>query len=114
MQTITLAKAEATVIERHLVVAHDRLLPSHADRICIDVLLSKMRTDRTMVLARLEVFCMLRALRAQRAALRADMEAIEERRMRGGFNGQLNDTWRLLDADAMVIDDVRRRLWEMI
>lgn len=102
------------MIERHLIVGHDRLPAEHADRTCIVVLLNKMHTDRTMTLARLEVFCMLRALRAQRAALRADMEAIEERRMRGGHNGGLNDVWRALDADAMVIDDVRRRLWDMI
>lgn len=114
MHTLTLSKVEANAVERHLTLAHDGMMIGNPDRACIEGVLTKMRADTTIVLARLEVFCVLRALRARRAILRADMEALEERRIRGGHNGNIDAAWRALDADAMVIDDVRRRLWDMI
>lgn len=114
MHTLTLSKVEAACVERHLTVARDRMSALHPDHICINVVLTKLHAGSTVTLARLEVFCMLRALRGQRHLLRIDMEALEERRMRGGHNGTLDGAWRVLDADATLIDDVRRRLWDMI
>jgi hypothetical protein len=115
MHTLTLSKVEADMVEKHLTLARDRLMPSHPDRACIDGVLVKLHTDRhAMVLGRLEVFCILRALRGQRHMIRIDMEALEERRMRGGHNGHNDAAWHVLDAEAVIIDDVRRRLWDMI
>lgn len=114
MHTITLSKIEAACVERHLVVARDRLPSLHPDFMCIEVVLTKLRASSTFTLARQESFCLLRALRMQRHLLRIDMEHLEERRIRGGHNGKLDEAWRKLDVDAMMIDDVRRRLWDMI
>lgn len=115
MHTLTLSKVEANCVERHLILAHDGMMTANPDRVCIEVVLARLKAyGTTIILARLEVFCVLRALRSRRAILRTDMEALEERRMRGGHNGHLDAAWRALDADAMCIDDVRRRLWDMI
>ena len=42
------------------------------------------------------------------------MEAIEERRLRGGFNGDLDAAHRALDADVTILGDVLRRLWDLL
>jgi hypothetical protein len=114
MHTITLNKIEHAALTAHVTVLRDRMMVSNPDRACLDAVLVKLATGTTIVLARLEVFCLLRALRAQMHALRADMEALEERRLRGGVNGQIDAAYRVLDADVQVLTDVRRRLWDMI
>lgn len=114
MHTLTLSKVEATSVEQHLAAHLATLMVSNPDHACIEAVLVKLRAGTTIVLARLEVFCMLRALRAMRHRIRIDMEALEESRMRGGHNGHKDAAWHVLDAEAMIIDDVRRRLWDMI
>lgn len=114
MHTITFNKIEHQAVERHATLVRDRMLAGNLDRALLTAMLVKLAASTTVVLARLEVFCLLRALRVQRNALRLDMEALEERRMRGGYDGTLDAAYHALDADAMVIDDIRRRLWGMI
>jgi hypothetical protein len=65
-------------------------------------------------LQQIEAVVMLRYLRLQSKALLTDMTALEERRIRGGFNGQLENAHRALDADRTIIEDVIRRLWEIV
>jgi hypothetical protein len=114
MHTLTLGRIEHAALVAHVTVLRDRMMVSNPDRVCLDGVLIKLATGTTIVLARLEVFCLIRALRAQLHALRVDMEALEERRLRGGVNGALDAAYRVLDADVQVLTDVRRRLWDMI
>lgn len=114
MHTLTLGKIEHAALTAHVTVVRDRMMVTNPDRACLDAVLAKLATGTTIVLARLEVFCVIRALRSQLATLRIDMEALEERRLRGGINGSLDAAYRVLDADVQVLTDVRRRLWDMI
>lgn len=112
MNTLTLSKVEQAAVVRHLEVQR-----AHADRKdqpTVDALIIKIRSATTVVLARLEVFVMLRSLRAQSLRMTTDMEALEERRLRGGVDGTLDEAHRLLDVDNMILGDVIRRLWDII
>lgn len=68
----------------------------------------------TITLSKVEAPCVLRHLRAAREAISRDMVALEERRLRGGYDGKLDGAHRALDAEATILDDVIRRLWDMV
>lgn len=112
MKTLTLSKCERAALVRHLTVQRERLLLRDSDRSVLAAILIKVRSDSTVVLAQLEVFALMRHMRIQRWKLTDDMHALEERR-RGGYDGILDAAWRRLDTDAMMLDDVLRRLWDM-
>lgn len=114
MHTLTLGRVEHAVLTAHVTVLRDRMMASNPDRSCLDAVLVKMASSTTITLARLEVFCLIRGIRAQLAALRVDMEVLEERTVLGGLDGSLDAAYRALDADVQALNDVRRRLWDMI
>lgn len=98
----------------HLRIQHSRLPARSEDGLNLHVLITRIGSNRTVTLDSVEAVVMLRYLRKQSAVLLADMTALEERRLRGGFNGQIENAHRALDADRIVIEDVIRRLWEII
>lgn len=110
--TLTMSRVEQAAVLRHLEV--QRPHASVRDGPVLDAIDARLRVSTTATLGRIEVFTLLRNLRAQRDRLGSDMRALEERVLRGGHNGGLNDAHRLLDADATLLDDVIRRLWDMI
>lgn len=112
MNTLTLSKVEQAAVVRHLEV--QRVHADRKDQSTVDALIIKVRSATTVVLGRLEVFVMLRSLRAQSQRMVIDMEALEERRLRGGVDGTLDEAHRLLDVDNMILADVIRRLWDII
>lgn len=114
MTTLTVSRIEQAALTRHLTVQRLAMSTANEDKPCLADVIAKLEGGTTFVMTRAEVFCTLRALRRQRAAITIDLIALEERRLRGGVNGRLEGAWRALDADAMVIDDVIRRLWGMI
>lgn len=112
VNTLTLSKVEQAAILRHLEVQRQ-----HADRKDaphVDAIIIKVRANTTVTLGRLEVFVMLRSLRAQSMRMEIDLVALEERRLRGGHNGHLDAAHRALDADNQILGDVIRRLWDII
>lgn len=112
--TLTLSHVEQTAVLRHLVLQHSRLDPRTEDRPILDVLMAHISQDRTVSLTQVEAIVMLRYVRKQLESLTSDMVALEERRLRGGFNGSLEAAHRALDADKYVLEDVARRLWEIV
>lgn len=80
----------------------------------LGALLAHLRQGTTSSLTGLETVVMLRHLRVQRDKIGRDLMALEERRLRGGFNGELDAAHRTLDAEATILDDVIRRLWDMM
>jgi hypothetical protein len=111
---MTVSKVEQAALARHLTVQRLAMSVANEDKECLARVLFKLDGGTTFDMSRPEVFCTLRALRRQRQAMTIDLIALEERRLRGGHNGKIDAAWRALDADAMCIDDVVRRLWAMI
>jgi hypothetical protein len=102
---------EQAAVLRHLEVQRHYATPR--DGPVIDAFYTKVFGSTTVVIGRVECFTVLRNLRAQRERLGADMRALEERRLRGGFDGELDAAHRALDADCMILDDVIRRVWDI-
>lgn len=112
--TITLSHVEQAAILRHLEVQYHRLPKHHPDCEVLNAIMVRVGHGTTVLLTTLEAFTALRHLRWQHRRLDDDMLALEERRLRGGHNGQLDAAWHALDADASILADVIRRLWELI
>lgn len=112
--TLTLSRVEQAAVLRHIQLQRSRLGPDSPDGPVLDGILHHLHGPTTVALTRLEVFVMLRHLRVQRFKMGNDMMALEERRLRGGFNGELDTMHRLLDTDCTLLDDVVRRLWDML
>lgn len=62
-------------------------------------------------LDRIELLCTLRQMRAQRGRLWTDMMELQERKLRGGHNGEIESAIRALDNELYIIDNVIRKLW---
>jgi hypothetical protein len=73
-----------------------------------------LATVTTVPLTKLEAVVLLRMLRKQSAALTKDMVELEERRIRGGFDGTLDDAYRHLDTERTILGDVIRRMWDLV
>lgn len=99
---------------RHLHLQHDRLPTDSPDRVRLKTVIDYATASKTISLTRLEAVVMLRYCRLQEMALSRDMVALEERRIRGGFDGQLDAAHGALDADVSMLEDVIRRLWQII
>lgn len=112
MEIFTLTTVERAALVRHLTLVRGRLSAANADAALLDGIITKASASPAPVLARMEVFCLLRHVRQQRLALGVDMEQLEERR-RSGHDGALDGAWIALDADAAILDGVLRRLWLM-
>lgn len=112
--TLTLSLVEQSAVLRHIQLQHDRLPTEAPDRVRLKTLLGSIAQARTIALNRIEAVVLLRYLRHQAMALSRDMMALEERRIRGGYNGTLDAAHRALDADVSILEDVIRRLWEII
>jgi hypothetical protein len=112
--TLTLSGVEQAAVLNHLRIQHGHLPPNSEDSLILHVVIGHVADDRVVNLQQIEAVVMLRYLRLQSKALLTDMTALEERRIRGGFNGQLENAHRALDADRTVIEDVIRRLWEIV
>lgn len=114
MTTLTLSVVEQAAVLNNLRIQHSRLLAHSEDALLLHVVLGHVADQRVNNLQPLEAVVMLRYLRLQSKALLADMMALEERRIRGGFNGQLDNAHLALDAERTIIEDVIRRLWEIV
>ena len=116
--TLTLSRVEREAVRRHLDVQYGLLCqqaqPAHPDCPVMHRVMTRLEHDTTVGLTTLETIVILRHLRFQHRRLSDDMMALEERRLRGGHNGHLDAAHRALDADAMLLADVLRRLWDMI
>lgn len=112
--TLTLSTVEQSAVLRHLQLQHDRLATDSPDRVRIQTIMGYIRVSKTISLTRLEAIVMLRYCRMQEMALSLDMMKLEERRIRGGFDGQLDAAHNALDADVSILEDVIRRLWQII
>lgn len=112
--TLTLSGVEQAAVLNHLQIQHGRLPSNSEDSLMLQVLRLRISGDRTVALDSLEAVVILRYLRKQSAVLLADMMALEERRLRGGFNGHIENAHRALDADRTCLDDVIRRLWDIV
>lgn len=112
--TLMLSVVEVSTVLTHLRTQQLRLSDIHIDKPLLRSLVIRLETEKVFPLTVAEASVMLRHLRLQHALLDADMMGLEERQVRGGYDGQLDAAWRSLDADSMVLQDVIRRLWEMI
>lgn len=112
--TLTLSGVEQPAVLRHLQLQHDRLPTDSPDRVRIQTLLGYVAGAKTVSITRLEAIVMLRYLRSQEMKLSMDMMKLEERRIRGGFDGHLDAAHAALDADVGILEDVIRRLWQII
>ena len=112
--SLTLSKVERAAVLRHLELQYGRLPSNHLDGPVLHKVLTLLGHDTTIALTMLETFIVLRHLRIQRFKMERDMEAIKERRLRGGFNGDLDAAHRALDADVTILGDVLRRLWDLL
>lgn len=112
--TLTLSGVEQAAVLNHLRIQYSRLDPSTGNAVVLDALLQRVAHGKVVTLDRVEAVIVLRFLRRQSAALFKDMIALEERRIRGGINGTLENAHRALDADRTIIEDVIRRLWEIV
>lgn len=114
MATLTLSGVEQAAVLNHLRIQHGRLPHNSEDSLILHIVIGHVADKRVVSLQQIEAVVMLRYLRLQSKALLADMTALEERRLRGGFNGHLENAHRALDADRTIIEDVIRRLWEIV
>lgn len=112
--TLTLSAVEQAAVLNHLRVQYGHLDPNTGTAVVLDALLGRIAHGKVVALTRVEAVIILRFLRRQSAALFKDMIALEERRIRGGHNGHLENAHRALDADRTIIEDVIRRLWEIV
>lgn len=112
--TLMLSAVEVSTTLAHLRTQYGRLSDIHIDKPTLRSLLVRLETDKVFPLTLPEASVMLRHLRLQHALLDADMMGLEERQVRGGYDGQLSAAWHALDADSVILQDVIRRLWEMI
>lgn len=112
--TLTLSAIELEVVQVYLDAAMERISDVHVDREILRGLMLTFRQGRVIPLTQDHVRVMLRHLRSRHALLDADMMGLEERMIRGGYDGVLDAQWRVLDADSVLIADVIRRLWEIL
>lgn len=114
LHTLILSTVEQHCVLIHLDTQYRRLSDIHIDKEVLKGLLLTLTHEKVVPLLVVQVRIMLRHLRSQHALLDADMTGLEERVIRGGYDGELNSAWRVLDADSVVLADVIRRLWEML
>lgn len=112
--TLTLSAVEQATVMVHLEDRHKGLDPSDPDSGTIHRLLVRIGEGRTISLTMLDIFALIRHLRQSHQKLDIDMMALEERRLRGGHNGQLDAAHRILDTEAECLNDVLKRLWTML
>lgn len=112
--TITLSGVEQVSVIQHLEVRHAALARGDPESIMINSLIVRIGEGRTVNLAAREAYTMLRHLRYRHQEIDNDMLALEERRLRGGFDGQLDAAHRILDAELQILADVLRRLWMLL
>lgn len=112
--TLTLSSVEQAAVLNHLRIQHSRLDPNGGNAVVLMALIGRISQGRTVVLERVEAVIILRFLRRQSAALFRDMIALEERRIRGGHDGQLDTAHGVLDTERTIIEDVIRRLWQIV
>lgn len=114
LHTLIVSGVEQQCVHVHLDRAYALLSDIHIDKEVLRGLLLRFQTGRTISLTEQEVRVMLRHLRSRHALLDADMMGLEERVIRGGYDGHLDNAWRALDGDSVILEDVIRRLWEML
>lgn len=112
--TLTVSKVEQRAVLDILTVERGKLEHGDLDGLILDGICRGLHAGTTISLTRAEATVFVRHLRLQRDRMAIDLRALEERRLRGGFNGTLDATHRVLDAECMLVDDVMRRLWSMI
>lgn len=111
--TLTVSAVEQAAMLRHLELQYIRLKADHRDSAVLHMVMTRLGASKVVVLTRLEAFVTLRYLRLQRFRLEHDMAAIEEQRLQG-IDGTLDLAHRALDADVTILNDVLRRLWQML
>lgn len=89
-------------------------VPHHPDCLLMRALMVRVTDNRVVWFTLLEAYVLLRQLRSRHKELDDDMMALEERRLRGGHDGELDAAWHALDADSTILEDVLRRLWELL
>lgn len=112
--TITVSRVEQAALLRHLKMDRGSLSARDLDGLILDTVIKNFEAGTTVPVSRIEAVTMLRHLRLQRDRMGVDMRALEERRLRGGYNGELDAAHALLDAECMILDDVIRRLWALV
>lgn len=112
--TLILSTVEQQTVHTHLDTQYRRLSDVHIDKGELRDVLLQLRTEKIITLTHAQMQAMLRHLRLQHSLLDADMMGLEERQVRGGYDGHLDAAWRALDGDSMILQDVIRRLWEML
>lgn len=114
LSTLILSAVEQQAVHVHLDTQYRRLSDVHIDKEVLRGVLLRLTTEKVLPLTSADIQAMLRHLRLQHALLDADMMGLEERVIRGGYDGQLDAAWRALDGDSVILEDVIRRLWEML
>jgi hypothetical protein len=112
--TLTVSKVEQLAVLLVLSDERGKLTFDDLDGLLLDDVCKRLRLSTTVQLSRIEVTAMVRHLRCQREHMAIALRALEERRLRGGYNGHLNDAQVVLDGQCSVLDDVLRRLWQLI
>lgn len=112
--TLTVSKVEQRAVLEILTEERGKLSHSDLDGIILDSVCKFLTGNTTIGITRVEATVVVRHLRLQRDRMAIDLRALEERRLRGGYNGTLDAAHRVLDAECMLVDDVLRRLWAMI
>lgn len=112
--TLIMSTVEQQCVLVHLDRAYSHLSDIHIDKEIMKGLILELQTQRILSLTQHHVRVMLRHLRSRHALLDADMMGLEERVIRGGYDGTLDASWRALDSDSVILEDVIRRLWEML
>lgn len=112
--TLTLSAIEQAAVLNHIRIQYSRLVSSSEDAVLLSLVIGHIEANRTVDLQPMEAVCLLRHLRIQSRMVLDDMTALEERRLRGGINGHIDAAHRALDADHTCLEDVIRRLWQIV
>lgn len=112
--TLTVSRIEQSAMLQHMALERGRLSHDDLDGVILDSICRQLKFSTTMQLTRVEATTVLRYLRYQRERMAIDMRALEERRLRGGYNGTLDGAHRALDTECTLLDDVIRRLWGLL
>lgn len=113
MSTLTLSRVEQAAVLRHLELQYGRLSAGHRDAGILHLVMTRIGIGTTFPITRLEAFITLRHLRVQRFKMEHDMAQLEERRL-SGHDGHLDAAHAALDVEVTILNDVLRRLWQIL
>lgn len=112
--TLTVSQVERDAVVAALESQLSHLPPDHFDARYVRNVANRLRQVTTVALLPVEVVVTIRHIRAVQMKISRDMMALEERRIRGGYDGDLDTQHRTLAVEEQTLMDVLKRLWQML